>query len=183
MPQRHPAPNLRRSIVRLKTRVLLGPHFNEGARLLWSVVEKRFNGSIADLAAAVPNLDASAVHLHLHGDRRPENEARATYWALCKVPKGAWDKRPAKPFALPALASFIAKATDVLTQAGGDGVEIGALGAACAFASDPCEADMIAIVVIYLMLDLARVERIPGSARWRLTRAGRAKSAPRKAAA
>jgi hypothetical protein len=180
MSHREPAPNLRRSLLRLKTRILLGPLFSEGARLLWAIASLRFKGRIAHLADAVPALDASTVHLHLHGDKRPENATRAAYFAAFGVPKAAWDRPPSEPFRLPALAAFTARALDALATAGDAGLEIGAIGKACKLASDPAEADYLAIAVVYLMRGDGLVVRPPGSLRWHLTRAG--KVAARRAA-
>lgn len=169
----HLAPNLVRAMAQRRIRVGLGREFSEGARLLWDRVTA---GTVtAASLATTTGLDESAVHMHLYGDRRPRADAREHY-ATLGIPVAAWDKRPAKPFALPALVAFIERATSVLTAAGKDGLDIGALGKACGFATDDCEADHVAITVVYLLRAQGTVERVPGGTAWRLKAAKKARA-------
>lgn len=171
------APNLVRAAVRQPTRVILGAYVSEGLRMLWAFVADHCGGRADKLAHKLPDLDRSAVHWHLYGDRRPDRTARGLYLTVCGVPEEAWDIPPTEPFRLPALVAFAKTALVVLRGAGPDGLEIGQLGKACAFARDDAEADFLAVTVIYALREEGLVARVsPRSARWHLTRTGAARA-------
>ena len=50
---------------------------------------------------------------------------------------------------------------------------IGAVGAACSFADNPVEADILALLAIYTLSDCGHVQRVPGEPLWQLTAAGK----------
>lgn len=171
MSHRDPAPNLRRAILNnTKTRITVGPLFSEGARLLWGLLDGKTVASVGDIAARV-GLDASAVQLHLYGDRRPIGATQDAYTTALLIPPATWTMPPTEPFVLPALAAMADKARAVLTAAGGDGLDIGALGEACAFAPDPYERAFLALSTVYLT---GVAESIPGTGRFRLVQTRRA---------
>lgn len=170
---KHMPPDLRRAVaaLRSRTRVTFGPLVNEGMRRLWAVMERR--KLTATDVAAVGACDASTVHLHLHGDRRPDPATREAYRLAYKISTGAWDEKPAAPFVLPALGVLVDKARAMLATVGDAGMGIGAVGAACSFAENPVEADILALLAIYTLSDCGHVQRVPGEPLWQLTAAGK----------
>ena len=174
------APNARRLLSTNRVRLTLGRYFNEGSRLLWGLLAAGTFPSVAAIAKRI-GLDESAVHLHMYGDRRPEDATRDMYATHAVIPQTAWDARPSKAFALPAFATFSDRVIAALTAAGREGLDIGAIGKCAKLSDDDCEADTNAILVVYLLRDLGRVERPYGTTRWRLATAKRRPS--RKAVA
>ena len=178
MSHRRPMPpDLRRAVaaLRSRTRVTFGPYVNEGMRRLWALMKRRKLTAL-DVATTV-GIDASTVHLHLHGDRRPDVATREAYRLAYTIHPPAWDAKPAAPFVLPALGVMADKARTMLATVGDAGMSIGAVGSACSFAGDPIEADILALLAIYTLSDAGHVQRVPGEPLWQLTTAGKAAAA------
>lgn len=83
-------------------RTTLGPHFNEGARLLWlRVAEAPYDGSQNALALAI-DVGAGLVSRWLYGDRKPGRAHSATLHQRLGIPASAWDEPASVEFVLPA---------------------------------------------------------------------------------
>lgn len=78
-----------------------GNHFNEGARLLWLVLEARGLGP--ENVTAILNRGRGMSTKWLYGDQRPSGKVRAQIEAEFGVGWMTWDAPPAEVFVLPAL--------------------------------------------------------------------------------
>ena len=83
------------------TRTALGPHFNEGARLLWGALE-RAGDSVREVDRVAAANQGMAIRW-LYGDGRPGTAFRVRLSERYGVPILAWDQPPTAPFVVPAL--------------------------------------------------------------------------------
>lgn len=90
------------------TRTDLGPLFCEGARLLWLALEQRgLNQTeaarlLVDAARKI-RCDGGMLGRWLYGDRKPGRLLASRILEIFGVPIEAWDRRPKKAFAPPAM--------------------------------------------------------------------------------
>lgn len=85
------------------TRRALGPHFNEGARLLWLALDKA-GDSVREIDRLTSATQAVGSSIRwLYGDGRPGTGARVKLEERYGVPILAWDQPPTAPFVVPAL--------------------------------------------------------------------------------
>lgn len=82
------------------SRTELGPHFSEGARLLWNAKENQSlsHGGIARLIGAT----GGVVPRWLYGDTRPSWNWASKLFVTFGIPLVAWTEPPSRPFTLPA---------------------------------------------------------------------------------
>lgn len=95
--------------MRVYHRDTLGPHFSEGARLLWvALLERR--DSQQEIANEIGCLKPT-LNKWLYGMRRPGTSWRIAIRRKFKVPLLAWDAKPKKPLTLPGSTGDAQKAT------------------------------------------------------------------------
>lgn len=76
----------------------LGPHFSEGARLLWLSMEHR-DYTQEDLRQLIGK-SKGVIGRWLRGDQRPDGESRGLLFELLKIKPQAWDSVPQKAFSI-----------------------------------------------------------------------------------
>lgn len=78
----------------------LGPHFSEGARLLWLALERL--GLNQTEAEARARSAKGSINRLLYGERRPGLDMALRLEEAFGIPPGAWNEPPSEPFAPPA---------------------------------------------------------------------------------
>ena len=83
-------------------RTRFGPHFSEGARLLWTRMA-RDSMSREALCAKVGCAKGSLLRW-MYGDRLPARVEAGKIERALGIPPDAWDRKPSRAFDLPASA-------------------------------------------------------------------------------
>lgn len=77
----------------------LGPHFSEGARLLWLAIQRESLPSAR--AADSIDADASLFHRWLYGERKPGRAHGSALAERFGISLDQWDTEPTEPFSPP----------------------------------------------------------------------------------
>lgn len=85
-------------------RAALGPHFSEGARRLWAVVDVLGRSSVARTLG----VQSGVVGRWLYGDRRPSIECAAKIERELRIPARLFAAAPLEPFVPPAARRPVA---------------------------------------------------------------------------
>lgn len=88
------------------TRRALGPHFSEGARLLWLAMESR--GWTQGQLRKELDVASGRVSRWLYGDLRPSLTIAIVVAAKLGIPAETWTQAPREPFIVPAARSHAA---------------------------------------------------------------------------
>jgi hypothetical protein len=83
-------------------RTTLGPHFNEGARMLWVATISKGIGSAG--VAALADLDQSSVYRWMYGDQKPARSSAEQLKKHFGIDPSLWDERPREQFSIPDAA-------------------------------------------------------------------------------